>query len=176
MDERSDLVTVELHAKIVRRVFHCLVIEHGDIGSGADVLIHEDPVIHVVDDVGCGQDDVIRDGTLQVDEIVFQVAQHEARFRTGDAEQGTGQDKEPAVFSVQGPFFAGSDMVDDGAVFIGSDETHGGDAGVHHVREREVDQPVSASERKGGNGPFLRQTAQIIGLVICGNDADHAFH
>ena len=68
---------------------------------------------------------------------------------------------EPAALARKVPLFARTDMVEQGAVFILQKHCDVVNAGVDHIGQHEVDDPVAAAERNGRDGALIRKLSQI---------------
>ena len=81
-----------------------------------------------------------------------------------------------ALVAVEVPRPAQPDVVVERArVVLGQDDDVV-DVGVDAVRQREIDDPVLATERDGGLGPLLRQDRQALAFATREDDRHRPFH
>ena len=104
--------------------------------------------VNVCDDIAVRQHDIIRIRVLHK-------APHAAEcihFAVIDGRAGVAvrrKQVQTALFAGEIPLSTGADMVKQGAVIALCDDTDLRDAGIDEIRQRKVDQPVSAAERHG---------------------------
>ena len=183
---------VHAHADEVRARFRRLLHERGHPALAADVedaepvrvldrdpthgaghgrpllAMHGDerPVIHLVDVVAGQDEDELRRAVL--DEV--EVLEHGVRRsavpvpRPAAADERLEQ-RHAAPAAVEIPRSAHPDVVDEAARSVLGQDPDVGKAGVHGIRQGEVDDPVLPAEWHAGLGTNLRQDAESLSLT-----------
>ncbi len=145
----------------------------GHLGPLATMGGHERLVIHLVDMVAGEDDDHV--GRVVLDDAeVAEDGIGGAAIPLGDPTAGDVrlEELDAAVRAIEVPRLADADVVVERAgVVLGQDEDVV-DVGVDAVRQREVDDPVLATERHGRLGPHGRQDREALALTP-GEDHRH---
>ena len=150
--------------------------EDRDVRAGGLVGLVDLVEVDVEDEVGRGEDHGVGVAALEERLVVDEVAQQEAGARAGGAERGAGEDEQAAVLAVEVPVLAGAHVVDDGAVVVRHDHTHGADAAVHEVGQGKVNETIAAEVRQRRHRAALVERAGLLGGVVAGDEADDLLH
>lgn len=125
-------------------------INHGDIGLGFFMEVEKVLEVDVVDVGSVGEKNELlagKFGEVKVGVDVFKVAL--ARVVIG---QSSGQISKTVAPASEIPIFTGADMVKNGAGEIGQEQTDGGDAGIDHIGESEIDEAIATCEGQSLDG------------------------
>ena len=144
------------------------------VGPVAAVRGHERLVVHLVDVVAGEDDDRVRRRVVLEDVHVAQDRVRGAAIPLRHAAAGDVRLEQlhAAVIAVQVPRPAKADVVVEGARVVLGQHDDVVDVRVHAVGEREVDDPVLATERDRGLGSLLRQDGQALAFTA-GKDHGH---
>ena len=148
-----------------------LCIDRGDIRTGFDMCLDCRSEINIRDDIAVGQNDVFRGSVLnEAPDIAERIELAVIDGRAGVAVRR--EQMQTALFACEIPFSAGADMVEQRAVIAFGDDTDLRDAGIDKIRERKVDQPVSAAERHRAHCTVLCEIENYF-IMDTGEDQSH---
>ena len=144
------------------------------VGPVAAMRGHERLVVHLVDVVAGEDDDRVGRGVVLEDVHVAQDRVGRAAVPLGDAAAGDVrlEELDAAVVAVQVPRPPEPDVVVERARVVLGQHDDVVDVRVDAVRQREVDDPVLATERDRRLGAFLGQDGQALALAA-GQDHGH---
>ena len=138
--------------------------DHGDVGTGGQMLLEDLGNGQVHGDVAPAHDDVILTDVLQVAGDAGQslhVALILALVLSVIAEGR--QDAQTAVLAAQLPILTGTQVVQQGLILLMDDDTDIGDTGVDIAGQHEVDQAIAAAE---GQRTGVAGTSQLSQFLI----------
>ena len=144
---------------------------HGDEGRlGVVRLMEGDHVgeIDIAEMVAVGQNDgiarqfvdAVADAAKRLEPIGVDHRVGLPRFLPGR------QDLDPTRTARQIPVLTRTDVVHERTEVVVGDDVDVGDVRVHHIREGEIDEPIAASERNGGDRAVARQKRERIAVQV----------
>ena len=141
-----------------------------DLHAACFMLLDQRAEIHTDDAVCAAHQNVIR-RLLIVEEtgILDNVPEQELAVSIAFPVDASRQHEHAVGLPSESPGFTGTDMVDQGTVFERNDESHGGDAGIGHVGQREIDQTVSSAEGKSSQRPVCHNGVHCFTCIVCCN-------
>ena len=150
-------------------------VHEGDVRAGVDVLLDGLGEVRVVDGVAVGHHDVLLGGQAQEVAVGVERVQ-KARVHAHVLARQERRENGEALLAVEVPLAAGADVVHQGLVVLLGDDADVLDAGVHHGRELEVDDAVTARDRERGDRAKAGQFTEM-DVVFTGEDKTHdVFH
>ena len=105
------------------------------------------PQVHVAHGVDRAQNHVVRVVVIDEPEIHNNIAQQEPVRVVALAVHAARQHEQAVGLPAESPRLTCADVVDQRAVVERHDNAHAADAGVFHIGQRKIDQPVTAAKR-----------------------------